>query len=63
MSTPNQQLAETICLALIEAGIANEKEINSLKSQILSGKVKAEDWYLAFENSLPKSDEVSPNGN
>ena len=63
MSTPNQQLADAVCAALIEAGVANEKEINSLKSRILSGKVKAEDWYLAVENSLPKSAEVPSNGN
>ena len=52
MPTPNQELAEIVCKALIEAGVANEKEIGALKSRMLAGKIKAEDWYLAVENSL-----------
>lgn len=63
MTTPNQELADLICKALIDAGVANEKEITALKSRILAGKVKAEDWNMAVENSLPKHQEVASHGN
>lgn len=63
MPTPNQELADAICASLIEAGVANENEVASLKSLVLSGKVKAEDWYSAVEKSLPNSVEVPSNGN
>jgi len=63
MSTPNQELMEIVCGALIEAGIANEKEVTSLKSRALAGKVKPEDWYFAIENSLKQPADVKKNGN
>lgn len=63
MTTPNQELADLICKALIDAGVASEKEVASLKSRILSGKVKAEDWSMAVENSLLKPQEVETHGN
>jgi len=62
MPTPNQQLVDIVCNALIEAGVTNEKEITSLRSRILAGKVKAEDWNLAVENSLLQVMEVPTNG-
>lgn len=52
-----------VCAALAEAGIASEKEIASLKARILAGKVKAEDWYLAVENSLKPASEAEKDGN
>lgn len=63
MPTPNQELTEMVCAALAEAGIASEKEIASLKARILAGKVKAEDWYLAVENSLKPASEAEKDGN
>jgi hypothetical protein len=62
MSTPNQELLEVICGALVEAEVANEKEITSLRSRILAGKIKAEDWYIAVENSLSQVDLEPKNG-
>lgn len=48
----DQQLLELISKALIESEILNEKEAYSLKSRILAGKIKSEDWNMAIENSL-----------
>ncbi len=63
MTTPNQQLAELICTALRDASIAEISEIDKLQSLILAGKVKAEDWYSAIENSLPRAEGEPINGN
>ena len=61
MPTPNQQLVEIVCMALMDAEIASEKEIASLKSLMLAGTITAEDWYLAVENSLSQAVRVPPN--
>lgn len=63
MPTTDQQLVDIICKALIEDEVANEKEVISLKSRILAGKVKAEDWNLAVENSFLQAVGVPTNGN
>jgi hypothetical protein len=63
MLTTGQQLVDIICKALIEAEVANEKEVTSLKSRIVAGKVKAEDWNLAIENSFLQAAGVPTNGN
>ena len=62
MTTPNQQLANLICVALQQAGITNEKEATALKSRILTGKVKAEDWYLAIENTISEKEKGAKDG-
>lgn len=62
-STTDQQLVDIITQALIEAEVFNEKEVVPLKSKILTGKVKPEDWSLAIENSLLNKVEEATNGN
>ena len=48
-------------MVLMDAEIASEKEIASLKSLMLAGTITAEDWYLAVENSLSQAVMVPPN--
>lgn len=54
MGTPNEELVQRISAALQKTGLALPDEINKLSEKILSGKVKPEDWYALFENSLEK---------
>lgn len=63
MTTPNEDLTQLICAELQNQGLAMPSEIERVKSKILSGKVKAEDWYSLFENSLPKTGGGVANGN
>lgn len=61
--TTDQQLVNIITEALIEAEVVNEKEVAPLKSKILAGRIKPEDWSLAIENSLLNKAEEATNGN
>ena len=63
MKTPNEDLTQLICAELQNQGLATPSEIERVKSKILSGKVKAEDWYSLFENSLPKAGGEAADGN
>lgn len=62
MTTPSQQLSELICTALNDSAVLTEKESVALKSRILSGKIKPEDWYLAVEKSIAEKEKGSANG-
>ena len=63
MTTPNEDLTQLICAEIQKQGLATPLEIEKIKAKILSGKVKAEDWYSLFENSLPKTAGEVANGN
>jgi hypothetical protein len=58
-ATPAQQLVDLICEALSADNVVGSLSIGTLKQQMLSGKAKAEDWYLAIETNL----EVITRGN
>lgn len=63
MTTPNEELAQKICIALQNSGLAAPNEIEKISQKILAGKAKAEDWYSIFENSLPRETESKKDGN
>lgn len=56
MKTPNEDLTQLICAELQNQGLATPSEIGG-KGKVKNSvwKVKAEDWYSLFENSLPKT--------
>jgi hypothetical protein len=54
MGTPNEELVQRISAALQKTGLVLPDEMNKLSEKTLSGKVKPEDWYALFENSLEK---------
>lgn len=62
MNAPNDDLTQLICAEIKKQGIAAPSEVEKIAGKILTGKIKAEDWYALFENSLPKESGVS-NGN
>ena len=62
MTTPNEDLTQLICAALQKEALAGPLEIEKISKKILDGKVKTEDWYALFENSLPKEKGVEING-
>ena len=63
MTTPNEDLTQRICEALQKDALAISLEIEKIAKKILAGKVKTEDWYALFENSLPKEVNGAENGN
>lgn len=63
MSTPNDELTQLICDEIQKQVLATPTEVEKISKKILSGKVKAEDWYALFENSLPKVGSGVENGN
>lgn len=63
MTTPNEDLTQLICDEIQKQGLATSLEVEKIFKKILSGKVKAEDWYSLFENSLPKERSGVANGN
>lgn len=63
MTTPNEDLTQLICDELQKQGLATPLEVQRIKAKILSYKVKAEDWYSLFENSLPKAGGEVTDGN
>jgi hypothetical protein len=63
MTTPNDDLTQRICAALKKDALATPLEIEKTAKKILAGKVKPEDWYALFENSLPKEVNGAENGN
>lgn len=63
MGTPNEELVQRISIELQKKGLALPDEMRKLSDKILSGKVKPEDWYALFENSLEKQAAGGPDGN
>ena len=63
MTMPNEELTRRICSALGEADFAPVAELDKLAQKILSGRIKAEDWYALVENSLPRSKAGVVDGN
>ncbi len=63
MTTPNDDLTRLICAEIQKQGLATQSEVEKIAKKILNGKVKAEDWYALFENSLPKDSSGVTNGN
>lgn len=54
MGTPNEELVDRISAALQKTGLALPDELKKLSEKTLAGKVKPEDWYAVFENSIAK---------
>jgi hypothetical protein len=63
MGTPNEELVQQISAALEKAGLALPVELKKLADKALTGKVKPEDWYAVFENSIEKQVAGGTNGN
>ncbi len=63
MTTPNEDLTQLICDEIEKQGLATPLEVEKIIKKILSGKVKTEDWYSLFENSLPKEGDGVIDGN
>lgn len=53
MANSNDELVQLICDALRSEALITDKIAPGLSAAILSGKIKAEDWYSAIEKSLP----------
>ena len=53
MSGVNEELTRTICEALRKVELISEDVASRIANSIASGKIKAEDWYSAIEESLP----------
>jgi hypothetical protein len=52
MQSANEQLALAICDALVAEGLLSEAMVAGLAKSIATGKIKAEDWYIAVEESI-----------
>ncbi|MEY2890569.1 MAG: hypothetical protein RJA98_477 [Pseudomonadota bacterium] len=63
MGTPNEELVQRISAALEMTGLALPDELKKLADKTLTGKVKPEDWYAVFENSIEKQVAGGTNGN
>ena len=63
MTTPNDDLAQLIFAEINKRGLAKPSEVEKISKRILAGKVRTEDWYSLFENSLPKENSGVTNGN
>lgn len=51
MPSANEQLAQAVCDALVTEGLLSEAAAADLAKSIASGKIKAEDWYSAVDES------------
>lgn len=54
MADSNEELTNHICDALRADGLIGDGIDIELAAAVLSGKIKAEDWYSMIERSLPK---------
>lgn len=63
MATPNEELMQRISTALEKSGLVHPDELKKLSDKILVGKVKPEDWYAVFENTIEKQIAGGADGN
>jgi hypothetical protein len=49
----NSEVARAICDELHRLGLVSRDRADALDRALRGGTVKAEDWYLAIESSLP----------
>lgn len=56
MKTPSEELVNVIFPIMEEKGFLLQEDIKNYKSQIATGKMKAEDWLLAVEKALGKGE-------
>lgn len=63
MGTPNEELIQRISSEFLKKGLAKPEEIKKLAEKMAAGKVKAEDWYAIFENSLEVTTPGGKDGN
>ena len=54
MNSPSQRLAERILKKLQQGKLLSEAEAKKLLPKLADGKLKAEDWRLAIEVSMPQ---------
>ncbi|MEQ8289525.1 MAG: hypothetical protein RIB78_07355 [Gammaproteobacteria bacterium] len=50
--TPTQQLAEEITAALVEAGLVEAARNDDLVKNIVSGRIKPDDWSVLVELAI-----------
>lgn len=53
MTDANSQVARAIRDELCRLGLVSPDRADALEKAVSSGSIKAEDWYLAIEASLP----------
>lgn len=61
METPNEDLAQRVCAALEQSGVATAGEMKKFAAKMIAGRVRPEDWYALIENSLPQVEEGPSN--
>lgn len=53
MTDANSQVARAIRDELCRLGLVSPDRADALEKAVSAGSIKAEDWYLAIESSLP----------
>jgi hypothetical protein len=53
VSKPSKDLAERIIKRLVAEGLVRNADRESLAAKLAQGKMQAEDWRLALENTAP----------
>ena len=54
MNSPSERLADKILKKLLQEKLLSGPEAKKILSKLAEGKVKAEDWRLAIEVSMPR---------
>ncbi|MDO8732724.1 MAG: hypothetical protein Q7L55_09175 [Actinomycetota bacterium] len=56
MKSPSEQLAEAVLPLLVKEGLFLPEDSKRYKDQLVSGRMKSEDWFIAAQKSLDKSE-------
>jgi hypothetical protein len=54
MDSPSERLADRIVKKLLQEKLLSESEAKKLLPKLAEGKLRAEDWRLAIELSMPR---------
>jgi hypothetical protein len=54
MGTPSEEVSAKVVHSLKEKGLLLSEDCDKLKAKIVSGTIKAEDWFLAAEKAVIK---------
>ncbi len=63
MKTPDEEVAERIVAEFRRAGLLSENGLRKLLPALAAGKMKVEDWKLAFEIDRPEAEEPNARQN
>ena len=58
MTNPNQELAKKIVDRLVNEKLLTKKEGEKLLGRLTTGKLRQDDWKVAFENSSEKEQKL-----